>query len=299
MDIILASLACVLLAISFTTVQGQTNVTTSPGLNFTHVTTVVTSSNSTENPNMTEGTVTFKSTTQNNETTSQSPPSQSTTSVTALTNGTSTTSVTALTNSTSSTTVTALTNSTSVMTTTPGNHTPTFTALTTPAIETTAGYTSTPDTTVITISKSPPTASTSSDSEDRTTQGLGLNISEKNLTIVFSVILGVFAVVLVVFMFHRCKQKVQYLHQPLHNNGDTGRSFPFIIYDDTLVISGGLYDGHPIYDNVPTAPADQSQFRLELSLIRFLPSDQSAPSVGFPNSKAKCSQRTSQHTLFH
>lgn len=33
--------------------------------------------------------------------------------------------------------------------------------------------------------------------------------------------------------------------------------------DDILVISGGLYDGHPIYDHVPTASEDQSQFRLE------------------------------------
>lgn len=37
----------------------------------------------------------------------------------------------------------------------------------------------------------------------------------------------------------------------------------FVADDDTLVISGGLYDGHPIYDNVPTASADESQFHLE------------------------------------
>ena len=37
----------------------------------------------------------------------------------------------------------------------------------------------------------------------------------------------------------------------------------FVADDDTLVISGGLYDGHPIYDNVPTVSEDQSQFRLE------------------------------------
>lgn len=58
--------------------------------------------------------------------------------------------------------------------------------------------------------------------------GLGLNASEKNMTIVFSVALGVFALVLVVFVFHRCKHKIQYLHQPLNNTGDTGKDLPFI-----------------------------------------------------------------------
>lgn len=59
--------------------------------------------------------------------------------------------------------------------------------------------------------------------------GLGLNISDFNLTVLFSVVLGVFALALVVFMFHRCKHKIQYLHQPLNNTDDTGKIFPFII----------------------------------------------------------------------
>uniref|UniRef100_A0A4W6CB92 Uncharacterized protein n=1 Tax=Lates calcarifer TaxID=8187 RepID=A0A4W6CB92_LATCA len=123
-----------------------------------------------------------------------------------------------------------LPNSTSMTTTTPATHAQTFTMLTTTAIQTTAGYIS-----------------------------FGLNTSEKNMTIVFSVALGVFGLALVMFMFHRCKQKIQYLHQPLNNtDGDA-----FVADDDTLIISGGLYDGHPIYDNVPEAPEDRSQFRLE------------------------------------
>ncbi|GAA6216781.1 flocculation protein FLO9-like [Lates japonicus] len=131
--------------------------------------------------------------------------------------------------------------------------------LTTTAIQTTAGYISTPATTVITTANSSHIVSTTSDSVDSITQGFGLNTSEKNMTIVFSVALGVFGLALVMFMFHRCKQKIQYLHQPLNNtDGDA-----FVADDDTLIISGGLYDGHPIYDNVPEAPEDRSQFRLE------------------------------------
>lgn len=37
----------------------------------------------------------------------------------------------------------------------------------------------------------------------------------------------------------------------------------FVSDDDTLVISGGLYDAHPIYDNVPTLSDDQYEYRLE------------------------------------
>ncbi len=54
--------------------------------------------------------------------------------------------------------------------------------------------------------------------------GVELNISEENMTIIFSVVLGVFAVASVVLMFHKCKQKMQYLHQPL-NTDDTGKKF--------------------------------------------------------------------------
>ncbi|CAB1450809.1 unnamed protein product [Pleuronectes platessa] len=160
-----------------------------------------------------------------------------------------------------STTILApLTNSTTLTTSTPAALTPTSTVLTVPTSETTTGYTRTPDTTAITSANSTRTVNTTSHSVDATTQGLRLNISEQNLTIVFSVVLGVFAVSLVVFMFRRCRQKTQYLHQPL-NNSDCADAF--VADDDTLVISGGLYDGHPMDDNAPAAPDDQSRFRLE------------------------------------
>lgn len=55
--------------------------------------------------------------------------------------------------------------------------------------------------------------------------GLGLNSSEKIMTILFSVALGVAALGLVVYVFHRCKQRIQYLHQPLDNTEDTGKEF--------------------------------------------------------------------------
>lgn len=113
------------------------------------------------------------------------------------------------------------------------------------------------------------------------------------MTIAFSSVLGALGLAVVVFIFHKCKHRIQYLHQPLNSTGDAGKDHPpsptppltirpanttssfikqlkmsfsadeFAADDDTLVISGGLYDGHPIYDNVPPVPADQSQFRLQ------------------------------------
>ncbi|XP_040890746.1 sialomucin core protein 24-like [Toxotes jaculatrix] len=245
MDTSFPTLACCLLAISFAVAKTEkgnlTQTTTTPGLNVTHTTAFVTSSNSTVHvtfiSNGTDDTTSFTSTTWDNETVNKTTSHFQTFQSTTIS--------------------TPLTNITSLTTITPGTHTPTFTTLTTPEIQTTEGYTSTPETTVITTANLSHTVNTTSGSVDRITQGLGLNISEKNMTIVFSVVLGVFAVALVIFMFHRCKQKIQYLHQPL-NNTDA-----FVADDDTLIISGGLYDGHPIYDNVPTAPEDQSQFRLE------------------------------------
>ncbi|KAL3058262.1 hypothetical protein OYC64_010439 [Pagothenia borchgrevinki] len=248
MDTISAGLACCLLALSIAVVQAE-NITTirpiipTPSSNMTNGTTMVPSPNSTVISNLTENTTPFTSTTRDNETFTGS---------------------TAATNESTShpSQATALTNTTSQITTTPGNHTPTLTAQTTPATQTTAGNMSTPTATVITTATSSHTINTTSDSMNRTTQGLRLNISEKNMTIVFSVVLGVFALALVGFMFHRCKHNIQYLHQPLNNIDDTADAF--VADDDTLVISGGLYDGHPIYDNVPEAPAaDRSQFRLQ------------------------------------
>uniref|UniRef100_A0A8C4I6K6 Uncharacterized protein n=1 Tax=Dicentrarchus labrax TaxID=13489 RepID=A0A8C4I6K6_DICLA len=261
-----ATLACCLLALSFAVAQTEngslTTITptiSTPDVNLTHTTTMASNSTVpvTVTSNSTDDTTPFTNKTHNNETF---------TKTTAAT----TESTSHLQTSQPTTIMTPLTNSTSLTKTTPGNHTPTFTAPTTPAMQTTEANTSTPDTTVITTANLSHTVYTTSDSPDRSTQGkhrdscLRLNMSEKNMTILFSVVLGVFAMAVVVFMFHQCKQKIQYLHQPLNNTDDTDA---FVAGDDTLVISGGLYDGHPIYDNVPTPSADQSQFRLDPTRI--------------------------------
>ncbi|KAM7423019.1 hypothetical protein PAMA_010856 [Pampus argenteus] len=256
MDTVFATLACFHLVFSFAVVQTEernssSNITptiTTPALNVTHITTMVTSSNSTVHAtviqNLTDDTA-FTRTSPDNETF----------------NTTTTVTTESIIHTSQSTTImTPLTSSTSVKTTAPATQTPTFTALTTAAIKTTEGYISTPDTELITTANSSSTVNTTSDSQYKTTQGLGLNLSERNMTILFSAVLGVFAFAMVVFMFHRCKHKTQYLHQPLNDTDDTDR---FVADGDTLVISGGLYDGHPIYDNTPPAPEDQSQFRLE------------------------------------
>ncbi|XP_039972203.1 sialomucin core protein 24-like [Xiphias gladius] len=250
MDTIFATLPCYLLAISFAVAQKEKGnliiapATATPGLNVTNTTTFLTSSNSTVHAtvisNVTDDTTPFTITTWDNETFNETTSHPQTPQSTTI--------------------LTPLTNSPSLTTATPGTHAPTFTVLTVPAIQTSAGNIGTADTTVITTENSSHTLNTTLDSVNRIPQGFGLNISEKNLTIVFSVALGVFAVALVMFMFQRCKQKIQYLHQPLN---DTNYTDGFAADDDTLIISGGLYDGHQLYDNVPTAPEDQSQFHLE------------------------------------
>ncbi|XP_054473475.1 sialomucin core protein 24-like isoform X2 [Anoplopoma fimbria] len=246
MEAIFATLACYLLVIPFAAAQTQgknlTPTITTPDLNMTHTPTMLSSTNSTGHGTVisssTENTTPFTSTTGNNDTFTQTTAATSE-STSHLQTSQSTTNMTPLTK-------------------TPG--TPTSTALTTSKTQVTAGYISTADTTVITTVNSSLTVKTTLDPVNKTAQGLVLNISEKNMTIVFSVVLGVFALAVVVFMFQKCKHKIQYMHQPLNNTGDMG---DFVADDDTLVISGGLYDGHPIYDNVPTIQADQSQFRLQ------------------------------------
>ncbi|XP_060926079.1 sialomucin core protein 24-like [Limanda limanda] len=244
MDTLFAALTCCLLAISSAaaqTVKGD-SPTTKPSVsnNMTQTTELMMSlhtvGNTASTSKVTENTTTaFSSTTWNNETLNKTTIHPQT--------------------SQSTTILAPLTNSTTLMTSTPAALTPTVNAS-----ETTTGYTRTPDTTAITSTNSTPPVNTTSHSVDATTQGLTLNISEQNLTIVFSVVLGVFLVSLVVFMFRRCRQKIQYLHQPL-NNSDCPDAF--VADDDTLVISGGLYDGHPMDDNAPAVPDDQSRFRLE------------------------------------
>ncbi|XP_008278374.1 integumentary mucin A.1-like isoform X2 [Stegastes partitus] len=245
-DTSVATLACCLLALSFavpTTENNALSITTpsaTTDFNLTQVTTVQTShltdtadftEDVTENTATTVDSGTFtKTTAATTENTSQAQTPQSTTILPPLTN------------------------SAPLETTIPTTQTPTLTALTTQVIQTTAGNTRSPDTPAITTESS---SFTTSGSVDRTSKGSDLNTSEKSMTIVFSVVLGVFMAALLMFVFHKCKQKLQFMHQPLHNTDE------FVADDDTLVISGGLYDGHPIYDNVPSAPGDQSQFRLE------------------------------------
>ncbi|KAM4588873.1 uncharacterized protein PAE49_003255 [Odontesthes bonariensis] len=152
------------------------------------------------------------------------------------------------------------TNSTpSLKTTTLSSETPTFTTVTTHATKTTTSYISTPKASVNPAENSSHTVSAATDSVDRT-HGSSLNKSEKSMVIIFSAVLGVFAVAMAGIMFHKYKHKFQYMHQPIYNTDDADG---FVADGDTLVISGGLYDGHPIYDNVAPDPADQSQFRLE------------------------------------
>lgn len=243
MDAIIATLLCSVLAFSVAVPQNDIlNVTDSfPTTSTTTTVTPSVISNSTDN------TTPFTSMTSGNETinkTTATPTKGSTHFQTTL----------------STTTTTPQTNHTSHTSATPGTKAPTSAALTTPSVQTTGGYITSPDTTVKTTAGSPHTVSTTPDSMFRTTQGLGLSSSEINMTIVFSVILGVFAMAIVLFMFQKCKHKIQYLPQPLTNSDDADA---FVTDEDTLVISGGLYDGHPIYDNVPTAQERESQFRLE------------------------------------
>ncbi|XP_072540769.1 uncharacterized protein [Salminus brasiliensis] len=92
------------------------------------------------------------------------------------------------------------------------------------------------------------------------TTGAGLKLSEKSMTILFSVILGVIVLLVlgqIVYKVSRNKQRrVQYSHRPLYNE-DTGEHF--VVPDDTLVISGGLYDGPQIYNPTVTALNDEDQ----------------------------------------
>ncbi|KAK5603488.1 hypothetical protein CRENBAI_006325 [Crenichthys baileyi] len=242
METILAPLICYLLVLSFEVehVESQ-NVKTPPahpGSNLTEFTTTSTLSNSTGAPttfsNSTEDAAKYTSTTQKNET--------FTTTVAATENTSqhqTSQSATSLTSPTPTMTYSTLT-------------------ITTQTIQTTT-HVITSDTPVNSTINSSPTITTSAYSVN-TTEGLRLNIPERNMTIIFSGMLGLFAVAVVMIMFYKCKHKIQYLHQPLTTTDDTDG---FVADDDTLVISGGLYDGHPIYDNVPPPPAEQSQFHLE------------------------------------
>ncbi|XP_069801781.1 uncharacterized protein [Dendropsophus ebraccatus] len=112
------------------------------------------------------------------------------------------------------------------------------------------------------------------------TMGNGMKYSETILTSIFGTVLVVVLLTMLAFCFNKYrKQRSQYSHHPLHENvyESEGYSPP----DDTLVISGGLYDAPRIYNpNMTVLEEDDAQhdyvsfssrpgqFRLE-----FLPGD--------------------------
>lgn len=245
MDTIFAPLACCLLVLFLPATQMENfTITPSPGLNLSLETTVSATSNS-------DAPVTvFSNSTEHITQDTSTKVDDGKSNTTATTTSTS--------QHQTSQEATSLATNTALKTTTQSTPTPAFTTQTTHAIHTTS-YISTPDWSRAT--ENPPYSfSTVTESVHRTTQSVHLNVPEKSMTIIFSAVLALFVVALLIIMLHRCKHKIQYLHQPLNDTEDTGG---FMADEDTLVISGGLYDGHPIYDNVPPVPADQSQFRLE------------------------------------
>ncbi|XP_028652319.1 sialomucin core protein 24-like [Erpetoichthys calabaricus] len=76
----------------------------------------------------------------------------------------------------------------------------------------------------------------------------GLSHSEMVITVCVSIILTVSVLVLLMYSLNKCKKKrTQYSHRPLHNFTDETAD-RYHAPDDTLVISGGLYDGPRIYN---------------------------------------------------
>ncbi|KAJ8370352.1 hypothetical protein SKAU_G00103800 [Synaphobranchus kaupii] len=112
-------------------------------------------------------------------------------------------------------------------------------------------------TTVTAMSVSVPTE-TNSTMEMVRTQGpqLGLTRSEVGITMFCGVVLGLTILIMVGYNIHRCqRRKAQYIHQPLYNSSEeTVDRFP--APDDTLVISGGLYDGPESFTSALTTDED-------------------------------------------
>lgn len=110
--------------------------------------------------------------------------------------------------------------------------------------------------------------------------GISMKYSETVLTSIFSTILVVVLLTILAFCFNKYrKRRSQYSHHPLHENVYEPEAYS--PPDDTLVISGGLYDAPRIYNpNMTVLEEDDSQhdytsfsgrpgqFRLE-----FLPGD--------------------------
>ncbi|XP_035237794.1 mucin-5AC-like [Anguilla anguilla] len=168
-------------------------------------------------------------------------------------------------------------------------HSPTNQTQPTPLHSSTSVATSqSAQTTVTTMSISTPTETINTTATVKTQEPqLGLSDSEASMTILFGVVLGLTVLIIAGYSIHRCKQKrSQYIHQPLYNSSETVDRFS--PPDDTLVISGGLYDGPETsnsaaedaglhLDPPPFAP-QATQFRLEfLSEDQQKPPDRGAP----------------------
>ncbi|KAJ8360361.1 hypothetical protein SKAU_G00168860 [Synaphobranchus kaupii] len=90
-----------------------------------------------------------------------------------------------------------------------------------------------------------------------------LKHSKKTMTIILSSLLGVAALVIFLYTLDRCKRKkTQYLHRPLYNNSEDTVD-RFLPADDTLVISGGLYDGPRVYNPTMTTTNEDEDFHCD------------------------------------
>ncbi|XP_076124589.1 uncharacterized protein LOC143104421 [Alosa pseudoharengus] len=238
-----------------TTPESSTVATSS----HTTTSTAITSTTTSTPPLM--STTQTKSTTVTSQPSSTSPqPSTATTGSTVVQTTQSTSSRSATTGSTpsvSSTTTTGPTPSVSSTTTTgptPGV-TSTTTTGSTPGVTSTTTTGPTPSVTSTTTTGSTPgvTSNTSSTPNvtDTTTNssnttainpGGGLNSSEMALTVVLGIVLGVVALAIIVYTLRKRRQRMlPFTHQRLYCRDDTVDLFA--PPDDTLVISGGLYDG--------------------------------------------------------
>ncbi|XP_078276971.1 uncharacterized protein LOC144605500 [Rhinoraja longicauda] len=114
---------------------------------------------------------------------------------------------------------------------------------------------------------------------------LPLKKEEIILTICLSTVLGVVILTIVMYNVNKCKQRrAQYLHHPLYADSHEEPGFP----NDTLVISGGLYDESRVYNpnmtveeddelhvEYPALTSKYSQFKLE-----FLPEEREVTNQG-------------------
>ncbi|XP_078500276.1 uncharacterized protein LOC144755342 [Lissotriton helveticus] len=114
-----------------------------------------------------------------------------------------------------------------------------------------------------------------------TVESVHLKHSEAILTIAFSIILGIVVLVILVYSLNKCKtRRSQYSHHPLHASSYESVDH-YMAPEDTLVISGGLYDAPRVYNPTMTVLEDEEsqhdyvsfasrpgQFRLE-----FLPGE--------------------------